>query len=791
MASVASTSMDEHGTNKGNMWVLEQKLDQPMDEEAGRIKDMYREKKFSAMLVLRLAFQSLGVVYGDLGTSPLYVFYNTFPRGVRDPDDIIGALSLIIYSLTLVPLIKYVFLVLRANDNGQGGTFALYSLLCRHAKVKTIPNQHRTDEELTTYSRHVYHEKSFAAKTKRWLEGHEYKKKALLILVLVGTCMMIGDGILTPAISVLSAAGGIKVDHPNMSNDVVIVVAVVILVGLFSMQHYGTDRVGWLFAPIVLLWFLLIGTIGAINIWKYDSTVLKAFSPVYIGRYLRRGGKEGWTSLGGIMLSITGTEALFADLGHFPVLAVQIAFTVVVFPCLLLAYSGQAAYLLRHQGHVRDAFYRSIPDSVYWPMFIIATLAAIVASQATISATFSIIKQAQALGCFPRVKVVHTSKKFLGQVYIPDINWVLMILCIAVTAGFKNQSQIGNAYGTAVVVVMLVTTFLMILIMLLVWRCHWSLVLIFSALSSVVELAYFSAVLFKVDQGGWVPLVIAAAFLVIMYVWHYGTVKRYEFEMHSKVSMAWILGLGPSLGLVRVPGIGFVYSELASGVPHIFSHFVTNLPAIHSVVVFVCVKYLPVYTVPQDERFLVKRIGPKNYHMFRCVARYGYKDLHKKDDDFEKMLFDSLILFVRLESMMEGYSDSEEYSLNGQQTMQSEDFLLTQNSSIVNSNVERIISGDDSIVPIESPLPANSTVRSSGQISHVADELEFLNCCRDAGVVHILGNTVVRASRDSWFLKKISIDYIYAFLKKICRENSVIFNVPHESLLNVGQIFYV
>ncbi|XP_043701207.1 potassium transporter 11-like isoform X2 [Telopea speciosissima] len=609
--------------------------------------------------------------------------------------------------------------------------------------------------------------------------------------------MVIGDGILTPAISVLSAAGGIKVDHPNMSNDVVIIVAVIILVGLFSMQHYGTDRVGWLFAPIVLLWFLLIGGIGAFNIWKYDSTVLKAFSPVYIVRYFRRGGKDGWTSLGGIMLSITGTEALFADLGNFPVLAVQIAFTVIVFPSLLLAYSGQAAYLLKNQDHVVDAFYRSIPGGVYWPMFIIATLAAIVASQATISATFSIIKQALALGCFPRVKVVHTSKNFLGQVYIPDMNWILMILCIAVTAGFKNQSQIGNAYGTAVVVVMLVTTSLMILIMLLVWHCHWSLVLIFTILSLAVELSYFSAVLFKVDQGGWVPLVIASAFLIIMYVWHYGTVKRYEFEIHSKVSIAWILGLGPSLGLVRVPGIGFVYTELASGVPHIFSHFITNLPAIHSVVVFVCVKYLPVYTVPQEERFLVKRIGPKNYHIFRCVARYGYKDLHKKDDNFEKMLFDSLVLFVRLESMMEGCSDSEEYSLNGLQTMnclqtmKSGDFLLTENSSTFTSNMERTISDEDSIVPMKSPLAAN-IVRSSGQTSqNELDELEFLTNCRDTGVVHILGNTVIRSRRDSRLLKKIAIDYIYAFLRKICRENSVIFNVPHESLLNVGQIFYV
>jgi KUP system potassium uptake protein len=328
---------------------------------------------------------------------------------------------------------------------------------------------------------------------------------------------------------------------------------------------------------------------------------------------------------------------------------------------------------------------------------------------------------------------------------------------------------------------MLVTTFLMVPVMLLVWRSHWILVLIFTTLSLLVELPYFSAVIFKIDQGGWVPLVIAVAFMLIMYVWHYCTVKQYEFEMHSKVSMAWILGLGPSLGLVRVPGIGFVYTELARGVPHIFSHFITNLPAIHSVVVFVCVKYLPVYTVPSDERFLVKRIGPTNFHMFRCVARYGYKDVHKKDDNFEKILFDNLITFVRLDSMMEGYSDSE-YS--------GPDMNLTNNG---NNRSGLSHSSHDSIVPVQSPSRrTNSWAMESGQTSQtVGDEIEFLNRCKDAGVVHILGNTIVRARRDSSILKKLAVDYVYAFLRRICRENSVMFYVPHESLLNVGQIYYI
>ncbi|KAI3941422.1 hypothetical protein MKW92_022232 [Papaver armeniacum] len=767
-------------------WDLDSKIDQPMEEEAGQLENMYGEKKFSSLLVLRLAFQSLGVVYGDLGTSPLYVFYNTFPEGIKDPEDVVGALSLIIYSLTLIPLIKYVFIVLRANDNGQGGTFALCSLLYRHAKVNTIPNQHPTDEKLTTYSRQIIHEKSFAAKTKRWLEATSIRKNLLLILVLIGTCMVIGDGILTPAISVLSAVGGIGVDHPKMSGDVVVVVSAVILVGLFSMQHYGTDRVGWLFAPIVLVWFLLIGGIGAFNIWKYDSSVLRAFSPIYIYTYFKRG---GWSTLGGIMLSITGTEALFADLAHFPLSAVRLAFTMIVFPCLLLAYIGQAAYIVQNQDHVIDAFYRSIPESIYWPVFIIATGSAIIASQATISAAFSIIKQALALGCFPRVKVVHTSKIIPGQIYIPDINWILMLMCIAVTVGFRNQSQIGNAYGTAVVTVMLVTTFLTILVMLLVWQTHWIQVVTFAVLSLIV------------DKGGWVPLAIAVVFFIIMYVWHYGRAKRYEVELHSKVSMSWILGLGPSLGLVRVPGVGLVYTELASGVPHIFSHLITNLPAIHSVVIFICVKHLPVYTVPEEERFLVKRIGPKEFHMFRCVARYGYMDIRKKDDDFEKKLFENLFLFVRLEYTMEVCSDSEEYSLYGQQTVRSVDSQLNDNRNMkISLNVDTTVSSsgdDDGIIPAKSsdPITASNSFSLARQTSHETelDEMEYLKSCRNAGVVHILGNTILRAGRDAKFIKKISIDYIYAFLKRVSRYNSVSenFHVPHERLLSVGQTFLV
>ncbi|XP_048228611.1 potassium transporter 10-like [Ricinus communis] len=766
---MASPNDEDPSSNKGRMWAVHQEFDQPMDNDAGRLKNRY-DNKVSALVLLQLAFQSLGVVYGDLGTSPLYVFYNTFPDEIKDPEEVIGALSLIIYSLTLIPLLKYVLIVCRANDNGQGGTFALYSLLCRHANIKTIPNQDRTDEELTTYRHCTFYEKSVAAKTKKWLEKNAFRKNALLILVLVGSCMVIGDGILTPAISVLSAVKGIKMEHSEISDDLVVIIAVAILVILFSVQYHGIDKFSWLFAPIVFLWFLLIGGIGIFNICKYDRNALKAFSPLYIYWYLKKGRGGGWTSLGGVILSITGTEALFADLSHFSVSAIQIAFTVVVFPSLLLAYTGQAAYLMKNKENVLDAFYLSIPETIYWPVLVVATCAAVVASQATISATFSLIKQALAVDCFPRVKVVHTSKKLQGQIYIPDINWVLMILCIAVTVGFKNQIQIGNASGAAVIIVMLVTTFLMVLVMLLVWRCHWILVLIFTSLSIVVEGTYFVAVLFKINQGGWVPLVIAASFFIIMSLWQYGSAKRYEFEMQSKVSMAWILGLGPSLGLVRVPGIGLMYTELAHGVPHIFAHFITNLPAIHSVVIFVCVKHLPVYTVPEEERFLVKRIGPRDFHMFRCVARYGYKDLHKRDDEFENKLFETLFAFVRLDSMMDYCSDSDAYSsCDQEQIEQPKDGHTDEISSV----------GE----------PASGSPVEAKQMEN--DELTLLRNCRDAGVVHILGNTVVLARKSSVLYKKLAINYGYSFLRKLCRENSMILNVPHESLLNVGQVIYV
>ncbi|KAF9591877.1 hypothetical protein IFM89_008923, partial [Coptis chinensis] len=326
---------------------------------------------------------------------------------------------------------------------------------------------------------------------------------------------------------------------------------------------------------------------------------------------------------------------------------------------------GQAAYISKHhigENNYQIGFYVSVPgyhgfvfswdqwfelslietnsfvvsEPLRWPVLAIAILAAVVGSQAIITGTFSIIKQCSALGSFPRVKIIHTSSKIHGQIYIPEINWILMLLCLAVTIGFRDTKRLGNASGLAVITVMLVTTCLMSLVMVLCWHQSIFLAICFILFFGAIEALYFSASLIKFREGAWVPIVLAFVFMAIMYAWHYGTLKKYEFDVQNKVSINWLLSLGPSLGIVRVIGIGLVHTELVSGIPAIFSHFVTNLPAFHQVLVFLCIKSVPVPYVQPEERFLVGRIGPKEYRIYRCIVRYGYHDIHKDDVAFEK-----------------------------------------------------------------------------------------------------------------------------------------------------------
>ncbi|GFS34395.1 K+ uptake transporter 3 [Actinidia rufa] len=719
-----------------------------------------------------------------------------------------GAFSLIFWTLTLIPLLKYVFIVLSADDNGEGGTFALYSLLCRHAKFSLLPNQQAADEELSAYKYGPSRQGPSSLALKRFLEKHKKLRTALLTVVLLGACMVIGDGVITPAISVLSSVSGLQDAKQKLTNGEVLLLACIILVGLFALQHYGTHRVAFMFAPIVIIWLISIFAIGLYNTIYWNPKIVRAISPHYIIKFFSETGKDGWISLGGILLSITGTEAMFADLGHFSALSIRLAFAFVVYPCLVVQYMGQAAFLSQNISSIPNSFYGSIPDVVFWPVFIIATLAAIVGSQAIITATFSIVKQCHALGCFPRVKVVHTSKHIYGQIYIPEINWILMIITLAIAIGFQDTTLIGNAYGLACMTVMFITTFLMALVLVFVWQRSILVAAAFLLVFGFIEGVYLSSAFMKVPQGGWVSLVLSFIFMVIMYVWHYGTRKKYNFDLHNKVPLRWLLGLGPSLGIVRVPGIGLVYSELATGVPAIFSHFVTNLPAFHTLLVFVCVKSVPVPYVSPEERFLIGRICPRPYRMYRCIIRYGYKDIQRDDGDFENQLIQSIAEFIQMEAVEPTLSSSDSASFDGRMAVistrsfqsssclivsEQEDFGASNSMQSSKSlTLQSLRSSYDNEIPqmrrrpVRFQLPPNP-----GMDPSVREELLDLIHAKEAGVAYIMGHSYVKARRSSSFLKKLVIDIGYSFLRKNCRGPAVALNIPHISLIEVGMTYYV
>ncbi|KAK8356563.1 hypothetical protein V6Z11_A05G365100 [Gossypium hirsutum] len=751
----------------------------------------HHPKDISTWHTLALAFQTLGVVYGDMGTSPLYVFSDVFSKvKIESEVDILGALSLVMYTIALLPLVKYVFVVLKANDNGEGGTFALYSLICRYAKVNMLPNRQPADEQISSFRLKLpTPELERALSIKETLERRSSLKTLLLLLVLMGTSMVIGDGILTPAISVMSAVSGLQGAVKGFDTSAVVVFSIVILVALFSIQQFGTSKVGFSFAPALALWFFSLGSIGIYNLVKYDITVIKAVNPAYIYFFFKKNSKDAWSALGGCILCITGAEAMFADLGHFSVPAIQIAFTFVVFPCLLLAYMGQAAYLMKYPESSDRIFYDSVPESLFWPVFVIATLAAMIASQAMISATFSCVKQAMALGCFPRMKIIHTSRKLMGQIYIPVINWFLMIMCVVVVSIFRSTTDIANAYGIAEVGVMLVTTTLVTLVMLLIWQTNLFMALCFPLVFGSIELIYFSAVLSKVLEGGWLPLVFASFFLSVMYIWNYGSVLKYQSEVREKISMDFMLELGSTLGTVRTPGMGLLYNELVHGIPSIFGQFLLSLPAIHSTIVFVCIKYVPIPVVPQEERFLFRRVCPKDYHMFRCIARYGYKDIRKEDHHaFEQLLVQSLENFLRKEAqelaLESGLHDMDLDSVS----VSSRDYR-TRDAGNEELKVPLMLDTRSEEAETSNSEAASAALPSSIMSSEIDPSLEYeLSALReaiDSGFTYFLAHGDVRAKKNSFFLKKLVINYLYAFLRRNCRAGAANMSVPHMNILQL------
>nr|BAE93157.1 high-affinity potassium transporter [Phragmites australis] len=597
-----------------------------MDVESGR--NGGDRKGFYQDLVL--AYKTLGVVFGGLVTSPLYVYPS---MNLTNPteDDYLGIYSIMFWTLTLIGVVKYICIALNADHHGEGGTFAMYSLLCQHANIGILPSKKiYTVEENLVPTRPVLTGRP--SRLRRFIERSIVARRLLLLTAILGMCMLIGDGILTPAISVLSAIDGLRGPFPSVSKPVVESLSAVILIGLFLLQKYGTSKVSFMFSPIMAAWTFTTPIIGVYSIWRYYPGIFKAMSPHYIVRFFMTNRKRGWQLLGGTVLCITGAEAMFADLGHFSKRSIQIAFLSSIYPSLVLTYAGQTAYLINNVDDFSDGFYKFVPRPVYWPTFIVATLAAIVASQSLISATFSVIKQSVALDYFPRVRVVHTSKHKEGEVYSPEINYLLMLLCVGVIVGFGDGKDIGNAFGVVVILVMFITTILLSLVMLIIWGTHVVLVALYFVPFLILEGAYVSAVCTKILRGGWLPFAVSLVMALVMFGWYYGRKRKAEYEMDNKVTLERLGELLAGPDVHRVPGLCFFYSNMQEWFTPVLAQYIKSTRSLHRVTVFLTLRYLLEAKVDAKDRIAVRQFGPRG--VYGCTIQYGYADpLDDEEDD--------------------------------------------------------------------------------------------------------------------------------------------------------------
>ncbi|TVU15801.1 hypothetical protein EJB05_39339 [Eragrostis curvula] len=690
-----------------------------------------------------LALQTLAVVFGDIGIGPLYTFdvmFNKYP--IMGEEDILGALSLVLYTLILIPLVKYVLVVLWANDDGEGGIFALYSLICRSAKVSLIPNQQvQAEKRMSSFRLKLpTAELERSIKVKEKLESSLLLKKMLLGLVLFGISMFISNGVITPAMSVLSAVSGLKVGISNASQDIVVMISVALLVILYSVQRN----------------------------WHIQSQSLS------------------------LSCSSTGSEAIFSNLCYFPVKYVQYMFLLLVFPCLVLAYLGQAAFLIANQNSSEQIFFSSIPSGAFWPVFLVANLAALIASRTMTIAIFQCLKQSIALGCFPRLKIVHTSRKFMAKIYIPVVNWFLLVSSLGFIVLFRSIYDVGNAYAIAELGVMIMATVYVTIIMLLIWETHIVKVVSFVITFLFLEFIFFSSALSSVGDGGWALLIFASILLMIMFIWNYGSKLKYDSEVKKKLSKDLMRKLGPNLGTIRAPGLGLVYSDIVKGVPAIFGHFLTSLPAIHSIIVFVCIRNVPVPVVPQSERFLFQRVCSRGYHMFRCIARYGYKDKKQEHHSvFERLLIEGLEKYIQREAV--------ELSLQSEDDIDSDEepptpvrIITAPNGSLYTLDVPLLAEYAPSTEVI--PEASCSTPQHDPVVDYSQNlelELAFIKQAKKSGAVYLIDNPIIKARKDSWFYKKLMINYFFAFLRNNCRRAIMSMSIPHSNMMQVRMTSYV
>jgi len=535
-----------------------------------------------------LSLAALGVVYGDIGTSPLYVLKTVFDPAhglVITDNNIIGVISLIFWAIMMVVTVKYVTLMLRADNHGEGGVMALLALAS--SSVVNRPQLH-----------HI-----------------------LFLIGAFGAALFYGDGVITPAISVLSAVEGLEVATP-LFQPYVIPITLTVLISLFLIQQRGTGGIGKLFGPITLLWFFTLGFIGTINI-AVAPEILQAFNPQFAFNFCLNNGLLAFIAFGAVVLAVTGGEALYADMGHFGKKPIRLAWYGCVLPALILNYLGQGALLLADSSVISNPFFLLFPSWALYPAVVLATAATVIASQAVISGVFSVTRQAIQLGLLPRMQIRHTSDQKKGQIYIPFVNWFLLIAVILAVVGFGSSSNLASAYGVAVTATMVIETIITFFVLRFAWKYPLIVCLFATGFFLIIDATFFSATILKIFQGGWFPLVIGAIIFFIMITWSEGRKIMLEKLRSDDIALVPFLESLLAHPPVRVAGTSVFVTANSKGVPHALLHNLSHNQVLHECVVFLTVEYREIPRIPDEERVTVKLLIGNCYQV---KVYYGFKD---------------------------------------------------------------------------------------------------------------------------------------------------------------------
>ncbi|AGE49283.1 potassium transporter [Acanthocystis turfacea Chlorella virus Br0604L] len=564
-----------------------------------------------------LSLTSLGVVFGDIGTSPLYTLATIFGEIGNVPDEkvILGVLSLVLWTITFMVMINYVVFVIGIDDNGEGGAFALYSIIRRAVDPKSSEFGVANRETLSM------------TKMADFINNAKWFRRCVLFVAILSFSLMTSDGILTPAISVISSMEGIK-NFTGISHTTVLFITVGILAALFSVQRFGTAKVGMSFGPIMLVWFLFNLGVGIYNVCSMPS-VFKALSPHYIYYLVTHvGGWSAFKLLGSVFLAITGVDAMYADIGHLNTASVRIAFCFVVYPSIMMTYLGQTAVVLGDYTTSSTLYWSSIPSALKWPAVAIATMAAIIASQALISGMFTVFYQAIHNNMFPRLTVVQTSKDHAGQIYIPAVNAAAFVGSVVVVLAFGTSEKIGSAYGFSVAGVLLITHILVCIVLLLMAK-HVFLVSLFGVVFGVPTAMFFASTALKIPHGAWLALVVGFIVTTVAIAWFRGYKAKTRFIKANKLSVRQVFHSVPT----STRNVVF-YNELVDSMVPSYGQLNKLVSISGATNIALTVRKMPVPTVPEAERFLV------SIHdgVYFVVARYGYSDVVDHGPPFARKL---------------------------------------------------------------------------------------------------------------------------------------------------------